>query len=268
MSCVVELLLTQVGAADASRRTSISHWEVALVLPTPVLALLMTAAAMSAGEPKHVNIAPQSVLRTPDAIAPAVLPYLACLYDRRGLPLLKATLGSDIEYDPTDKDCGATRQRSTMAALALLQQRRASNGVDPHVYVEMVLADVDAYVASLPASLAKRSHTSEREISVVVEDEVEPAYDRYRDCLTTQLSYTTVSADTVMAAFERVLRICRSMRDAAVIEAQNALMKKGWDGPTRLKTAEQTFSAADAQWLSIGRQYRESLTGTKGAGRQ
>ena len=231
------------------------------MLLTSMLPILMSFAATSAPDTGHVLFASPPLLHTPEAIAPAVLPYLDCLFARRGVPFLKVTLGNPISYDTNDRDCSATRKRAKADALRMLEHARVPGSVTPTAYIENALSNMDAYVASLPErSVGNNSANSSRSgLSIAMEDEVEPAFHRYSDCLMTQIGYTSVAADSIMAIFQQVMTICRSVRDAAVIEAENALEKKGWDVPTRTKTAEETFAAADDQWLSMGTQYRDYL---------
>jgi hypothetical protein len=94
---------------------------------------------------------------------------------------------------------------------------------------------------------------------MTMEDEVGPAYHRYEDCLKTQVSYTDVTVNTVLTVFQQAMTICPSVRDSAVAEAENALVKKGWDAATRASAAERTFATADESWRETGRQFLESL---------
>src|SRR5438045_9526472 len=114
--------------------------RVFLVLP------LMCAAAAAAAQP----LARRPTLHTPDIIAPAVLPYLACLYAERGLPLLRASDGTQVEYDKSTSDCSAARARAKEDAAGLLQGQAVPDGLQPAEFIDETLADLDDYVASLP----------------------------------------------------------------------------------------------------------------------
>jgi hypothetical protein len=219
------------------------------MLLMPLLPMLIASAGSSGTDSTHISFGPLAVLHTPDAIAPALMPYLACVQAQRGSSLLKVTMGGEVHYDKNDRNCSATRKQSLADALKLLDQATIPTGSKSD-YVENALNEIDAYFAS----------TESREgPPIVMEDEVQPAFNRYRECLSSQLSYSSVSAETILSVFQRVMDVCRGVRDAAVIEAEGALLKKGWDSQTRSRAAEETFSAADEQWLAIARQYREAL---------
>ena len=53
-------------------------------------------------------------------------------------------------------------------------------------------------------------------MSVTIEDEVLPAYNRYEGCLKDQASDTQFTVDTILAVFQQAMTICRSVRDSAV----------------------------------------------------
>jgi hypothetical protein len=95
-------------------------------------------------------------------------------------------------------------------------------------------------------------------IPVTIEDEVQPAYARYDECLKTQVS-GRVSPDTILARFREAMATCASVRSYAVSEATKALSAKGWDEATRARAAESTFAKVDESWLVMGQQYREIL---------
>src|SRR3954465_11631075 len=107
---------------------------------------LMFAAPGTGAEP----LGPKPTLHTPDVIAPAVLPYLACLYAERGLPLLRATDGTQVTYDKSGSDCSAAGARAIADASKLLEGKTVPGGRAPGAFVEETLTDMDAYVASLP----------------------------------------------------------------------------------------------------------------------
>lgn len=218
---------------------------------------LMAATAAAPGQP----LGPKPTLHTPDVIAPAVLPYLACLYAERGLPLLRASDGSQVTYDKSTSDCSAARAQATADAGKLLEGRPVPGGVAAAQFIDETLADMDAYVASLPVS--RGGHADARStvigIPVTIEDEVQPAYARYDDCLKTQVSESRVSAETIMAKFREAMTICGSVRGLAVSEAAKALSAKGWDEARRRSAAESTFAKVDESWLAMGQQYQQML---------
>ncbi len=225
----------------------------------PQILLHLAAAAQAIDATPVTQAAPQ--LHTPDAIAPAALPYLACLYASRGLPLLRGSDGNQINYDKNGGDCSAARAHAKADALRMLGQAKIPGGISPSQYVEDALAEMDAYVASLPV---RRSADGSARLSIVglpvtIEDEVQPAYNRYEGCLKDQAGDTPFTVDSLMTVFQQAMTICRSVRDSAVTEAENALAKRGWDAAARAKAAENTFSKVDESWLAMGRQFRDSL---------
>jgi len=228
----------------------------------PMLPILVTFAA-GAVQPIDSSAVTRAEpqLHTPDVIAPAVLPYLACLYASRGLPLLKGSDGSQIGYDKSDGDCSAARKQAEAGALKILEQKPVPGGTKPLTFVENALSQMDAYVGSLPGGQSRDHSTPSSVVGLpmTIEDEVEPAYNRYEGCLKDQVSDSSVTVDTILAIFQQAMTVCRSVRDSAVREAENALVKKGWDAPTRAKAAETTFAKADESWLAMGRQFRDSL---------
>jgi hypothetical protein len=226
-----------------------------------MLPILMALAAGTAGQALEANPAntQQVFLHTPDSIAPAVMPYLACLYAERGLPFLKGSDGGQIAFDKGDSDCSATKSRAEADAIKLIANKPIPGGASPVQYVQAALADMEVYVASLPLRQNGDKTGSAVGLPITLEDEVKPAYEHYQNCLKTQAAYTTVTVDTVVSTFEQAMKVCRSVRDSAVEEAQKALAKKGWDAATCAKAAESTFATIDRSWLAMAQQFRESI---------
>src|SRR5438270_3712095 len=104
---------------------------------------LIFAAPGTRAEP----LGPKPTLHTPDVIAPAVLPYLACLYAQRGLPLLRAADGRQVAYDKSGTGCSAARARAIADASKLIEGKRVPDGLSADVFIEQTLGDMDGYVA-------------------------------------------------------------------------------------------------------------------------
>jgi hypothetical protein len=223
--------------------------------------LLVTAVAATGASGADQPFGRKPTLHTPDVIAPAVLPYLACLYAERGLPLLRAADGSQVAYDKGSGDCSAARARASADAAKLLQGKPVPDGLSAGAFVDRTLADMDAYVASLPMSrgAASQAQSGVIGIPVTIEDEVQPAYNRYDDCLKTQVSDSMVTPDTIVAKFREAMTSCASVRSYAISEATKALVTKGWDEATRQRAAESTFAKVDESWLAMGKQYEAAL---------
>ena len=227
--------------------------------PIPRTTWMMAGLPLMCATAMANQLGPKPTLHTPDVIAPAVLPYLACLYAERGLPLLRANDGSQIAYDKSGSGCSAARARATGDATRLLKGRIVSDGLSGDTFVDQTLADMDAYVASLPVTHSTQSESAVIGIPVTIEDEVLPAYNRYDDCLKTQVGHSLVTPDTIMAKFREAMTSCASVRTYAISQAAEALVAKGWDEATRTHAAESTFAKADESWLAMGRQYEVAL---------
>jgi len=222
---------------------------------------LLSLGILMSAETSSQPLGPRPTLHTPDVILSAVLPYLACLYAQHGLPLLRANDGSQVAYDKSTTDCSAARMRARADAAALLKGKPTPGGQSPDEFIDGALADMDAYVATLPTPHAGEAGAPSAVIGIplTIEDEVQPAYKRYDECLKTQVSNSSVTVDTVLAQFRQAMTICASIRDLAVSEAAKALGAKGWDEPTRMRAATNTFAKIDESWLAMGQQYREAM---------
>jgi hypothetical protein len=226
------------------------------------LSLLGFALLAASGTPTAAQqpLSPMPTLHTPDVIAPAVLPYLACLYAERGLPLLRASDGSQVAYDKSSSDCSAARAQAGADAAKLLQGKPVPDGLSAAAFIDQTLEDMDAYVASLPmAQGASAQSGAVIGIPVTIEDEVQPAYNRYDYCLKLQAGNTPVNSRTVLAKFREAMASCAGVRSFAVSEASKALSAKGWDEATRTRAAESTFAKVDQSWLAMGQQYEALL---------
>lgn len=223
--------------------------------------LLLLAVAQARGLDASPVMEARQQLHTPDDIAPAVLPYLACLYAERGLPLLHASDGTRVDYDRGTGDCSAARAHAKDDAARLLHRKRAPDGLNVGEYVDRTLSDMDDYVASIPTSKQRGSAAPSAVVGipVTIEDEVQPAYARYDECLKTQVSNSPVTAQTVMDKFNTAMKFCDGVREFAVNQAKNALIAKGWNETTRTRAAETTFAKVDESWLAMGKQFQEAL---------
>lgn len=224
-------------------------------MPALLAAILLGAAGPAA--------LPTESLHTPDQIAPAVLPYLACLYAARGLPLLRGTDGRPIPTDSVNGgSCSGARDRARQEALKLLLDKQISDHVSPEKFVDQTLSSMDNYVASLPAPNA-RSDTGDLPIveatPVAIEDEVQPAYTKYNACLRAKVKESPVTAWNVLTKFSDALETCRQIRASSLNEAKAALSARGWNEIARQRAAENTFAKADQSWTTMGRQLHEAL---------
>lgn len=230
---------------------------------TPVLNIVMAFEAVAAMQP--IDSSPvtgaQSVLAIPDAIAPAVMPYAACLYAVRGLPFLLGRERRQVTYEKSNGNCSEERRHVAADAITLLKNGPVPGGGAPSAYVENELAKLDAFVERLPVRQGSTRSRRAPPVGVpfLVEDEVKPAYDRYEDCLKTQVSYATMSVETILSVFRQAMERCWSVRAAGVVEAENALVKRGWNAAERARAAENSFATADQSWMELGQQFRDSF---------
>jgi hypothetical protein len=220
--------------------------------------ILLAMTASQVVDPSPVtSVRPE--LHTPDMINPALQPYLACLYALRGLPLLSGTDGQQVNYDKDDRDCSATRRRAEQDALKVFNHQPVPGGASARTFVENALSEMDRYVEPMAVRASNSNSTAIVGVPIALEDEEMPAYNRYQNCLKTQLTDTPISVGTIIAVFEETIAICRSVRESAVSEAAAALETKGWDKARSEKAAAVTFSNVDESWLATARQFRESL---------
>jgi hypothetical protein len=204
----------------------------------------------------------------PDEIVPAVLPYLACLYASRGLPLLNGTDRQAIASKVAlGGDCSAVRRIAEQNAIGSLTNTPAANGRSPMAVVAETLSSIDAYVAALAAQRSAANWGDLPAVSgsmVMIEDEVLPAYKKYNDCLRSKTLDSPVTSANVLGKFREALPACTGARAAAVEDATKALAVKGWDLARRQKTAATTFRKADESWTSLGLRLHQALLRREG----
>ena len=164
--------------------------------------------------------------------------------------VLKGNDGNEIAFDKNDSNCSATKRRAKAEALKLIADKSVPGSATPTQYVDSALADIESYVASQPGPQGQ---------IITIEDELWPAYSHYQACLNANAGLSAATAATIMSVFEQAMAACRSVRGSALVEGENALVKKGWDEAMRAKTAESTFATIDRLWMTRGQQLRESL---------
>lgn len=236
----------------------------------PISLWTMAAAlAVAQGASPVETLATDPHFHAPDEVVPAVLPYLACLYATRGLPLLNGTEGQPIvSKTAIGGDCSGVRQQAEKDALALLAKKPAA-GASPERIVADTLSSMDSYVAALTARRIASAGSGLPPVSgsmVMIEDEALPAYTRYNDCLRAKTIDTPVTSANVAGKFRRAVELCREVRAAAVEEAAIALAAKGWEAPRRRKAAVNTFEKADESWSSLGQRLYRALLRSEGQG--
>ena len=108
----------------------------------PILLTMAPSAAQAVDPGPITRAVPQ--LHTPGAIAPAVLPYLACPYASRVLPLLRGSDRSQIAYAKSDSNCSAARVRARADARKMLHHATMPAGTSADRYIEDALSEMDA----------------------------------------------------------------------------------------------------------------------------
>jgi len=230
-----------------------------------MLILLAVLLASSGQQTEVGNLGPlrTQALHTPDQISTAVLPYLACLYEARGLPLLRGIDGRPISTgDPgIGGDCSTEREHARERALKLIDGKQIPDNVSAEAFVENTLSEMDSYVASVPPPISQPNpgHPLVEATQLMIEDEVLPAYTKYSTCLRDKVKESPVTAANVVAKFSEALATCRGVRASALKEASEALVKKGWDETARQKVADSTFAKSDDSWTAMGRRLHEAL---------
>jgi hypothetical protein len=231
--------------------------------------MLILLAALFASSGQQTEVGSRAPLRTqslhtPDQISPAVLPYLACLYAARGLPLLRGIDGRPISTGEPGAggDCSTVRERAREQALKLIDGKQLPDNVSPEIFVENTLSEMDSYVASVPPPISQQStgHLPLVEATqFMMEDEVLPAYTKYSTCLRDKVKESPITAANVVAKFSGALATCRGVRASALKEASEALLKKGWDETACQRAADSTFARADESWTTMGRRIHDAL---------
>jgi hypothetical protein len=241
------------------------------VIPVILMAAAISATQAAAEPVPSADLSADLHFHAPDEIVPAVLPYLACLYASRGLPLLNGTDRQAIAAKvAVGADCTAVRRQAEQNALTLLRSRPDNNGRSPDALVASTLASMDGYVATLAAHRSAAGWGALPPVSgsmVMIEDEVLPAYKKYNDCLRAKTLDTPVTSANVLSKFRDALPACAEARTTAVAEATEALAVKGWDLARRQKAAATTFRKADESWASLGFRLHQALLRREGATR-
>ena len=89
-------------------------------------------------------------LQIPDQIAPAIIPYLACLMAARGQRIPTEKGGPVLEGITRGSDCGAYRKAASKRAYLLISENSRAGRRERKAYVESSLEDVERWVGSLP----------------------------------------------------------------------------------------------------------------------
>jgi hypothetical protein len=106
----------------------------------------------SAEDPRPPNLrraVPLGTLDIPDEIAPAIVPYMQCLYSSRGIQMRR---GAEVLAPavPEGTDCSSRRQEAARNADRTLRNQGRGTRAERATYVEAVLASVDRFVSSMP----------------------------------------------------------------------------------------------------------------------
>jgi len=115
-----------------------------------IAASLGWAAQVNGPSPTVSSDVPLGSITFPDEIAPAIMPYLDCLYDshgvRRGPPGDSQTIPSP---DLLGADCGEARRHAASRAESILRTQNRGSTSQRRAYVERVLGRVDRFAATL-----------------------------------------------------------------------------------------------------------------------
>ena len=134
------------------------------------------AAALSVAQPPEPpageKAAPQTSVRVqrlgsltiPDEVAPAVLPYLDCLYGSRGIEIRSPDGTPQPNAVPRGADCTAQRREAAERADRLLRNRSLGTTSRRAEYVERVLANIDRFAAG-PAAAPEAQAATDKPVN-------------------------------------------------------------------------------------------------------
>lgn len=217
---------------------------------------------------------PANTLIIPHEIAPAIRPYLDCLYASRGIAVRRQAGEPATVVVPLGADCTAHRVRAAHHADRLLRNRGHGTTGERRAYVEAVLANVDrsARGASAPAvrprgeAVLDKPTAAEGETAgfapsppgrplpvsgAEVPDPIAPALLRYTACLNGRLNASAPITDRANAAatVDAAIRACADIRATSIIEANDALRPTSGDRDParRAQLVTRVFDDVDRQ---------------------
>ena len=193
----------------------------------------------SGGDPKpqtSVREVPLGTLNIPDEVAPAVLPYLECLYGSRGIQFRSRDGTPQSSATPRGADCTAQRREAADHADRLLRNRSLGNASRRTEYVEIVLTRVDDFVSdaatpprgvspAAPIGIIRRLNVARLDIP----DELAPAIVPYMRCLDTSRGIVTRNEQGIVPPLPDVPvgGDCSVYRQRAQVQGEQLLERQG-----------------------------------------
>ena len=183
-----------------------------------------------------VRAVPLGTLNIPDEVAPAVLPYLECLYGSRGIEFRSRDGTPQPSAAPRGADCTALRREAADRADRLLRNRSLGTASRRAEYVEIVLARVDDFVAG--AATPPRDVSPAAPIGIVrrpnvaildIPDELAPAIVPYSRCLHTSRGIVVRNEQGVVPPLPDVPLggDCTAYRQRARVQGEQLLERQG-----------------------------------------
>jgi hypothetical protein len=106
-----------------------------------------TAASPAAQPATVARAAPLGRLTIPDQIAPAVVPYLQCLYASHGVEIRSSDGRPQRPAVARGADCSAQRLEASQRAEQMLRNQHRGSREERDRFVERVLASIDSFAA-------------------------------------------------------------------------------------------------------------------------
>ena len=232
---------------------------------------ILVLAAAQAASPSHIEAHSPIVRRIPigrlvipDEIAPAVVPYMSCLYASRGI----AISSNGVRERPVvaeGADCALHRERAARRAEGMLRDQGSGSRVERRAYVEAVLGRIEAFVVEAergraphsedPAEADEPAAANGSPEAIEIPYQALPAFHAYSECVNRR--YLALSgdrgaaADETRQAYEQAISACRPDREAQLRRALDALtdMRLYRTPAAALATVRRAFDRFDSDFV-------------------
>lgn len=208
--------------------------------------------------------APANALIIPNDIAPAVQPYLACLYGARGIQVRGMDGSAQPATIPVGTDCAPHRARASAHADRLLRNRGRGTTGERRAYIESVLAALDRSVprgggGAPPDRLVEAADLGKPEDPLRAIDipyQIMPAYLSYTRCVGERLrasqGFASAEPNSLRAAHDEAVAGCRDERATQLGRALDLLTDYrayGGDRERARAAARTAFDRFDRDYL-------------------
>jgi hypothetical protein len=186
--------------------------------------------------PTTLRRVPIGTLVIPDEIAPAVVPYMSCLYASRGI----AISSNGVRERPVvaeGADCVPHRERAARRAERMLRDQGSGSRDERRAYVEAVLGRLEAFVveaergraphSEAPAEADEPAAANGSPEAIEIPYQALPAFRAYSECVNRRYRALSgergAAADETRQAYEQAISACRPDREAQLRRALDAL---------------------------------------------